>query len=143
MKAIKNFMNKPWTWGTYFKCCGVGAGLSLAILGAFAAWVKWNEKKALKEMQESNLEDHALLSFYQTAKNSYSLMEEIAQMVERHFIVEVMGSRPILFFHFYFWRLNDYGGHYADQVELSAPHHLAGHQQDTEKAVARHRGAVG
>ena len=50
MKAIKNFMNKPWTWGTYFKCCGVGAGLSLAILGAFAAWVKWNEKKALKEM---------------------------------------------------------------------------------------------
>ena len=33
-------------------------------------------------------------------------MEEIAQMGERHFIVEVMGSRPILFFHFYFWRLN-------------------------------------
>lgn len=28
-------------------------------------------------------------------------------------------------------------------VEFSAPHHLAGHQQDTEKAVARHRGAVG
>lgn len=28
-------------------------------------------------------------------------------MVERHFIVEVMGSRPILFFfHFYFWRFN-------------------------------------
>lgn len=50
-------MNKPWTWGTYFKCCGVGAGLSLAILGAFAAWAKWNEKKALKEMQESNLEE--------------------------------------------------------------------------------------
>lgn len=60
MKAIKNFMNKmnePWTWGTYFKCCGVGTGLSLAILGAFAAWTKWNEKKALKEMQESNLEE--------------------------------------------------------------------------------------
>lgn len=57
MKAIKNFMNKPWTWGTYFKCCGVGTGLSLAILGAFAAWAKWNEKKALKEMQESNLEE--------------------------------------------------------------------------------------
>lgn len=32
------------------------------------------------------------------AKNSCSLMEEIVQMVERHFIVEVMGSRPILFF---------------------------------------------
>lgn len=64
-------------------------------------------------------------------------------MVERHFIVEVMGSRPILFFHFYFWRLNDYGGHYADPVKFSAPHHLAGHQQDTEKAVARHRGTAG
>jgi hypothetical protein len=24
--------------------------------------------------------------------------------------------------------LNDYGGHYADPVEFSAPHHLAGHQ---------------
>lgn len=57
MKAIKNFMNKPWTWGTYFKCCGVDMGLSLAILGTFAAWAKWNEKKALKEMQESNLEE--------------------------------------------------------------------------------------
>lgn len=57
MKAIKNFMNKPWTWCTYFKCCGVDMGLSLAILGTFAAWAKWNEKKALKEMQESNLEE--------------------------------------------------------------------------------------
>jgi hypothetical protein len=57
MKAIKNFMNKPWTLGTYFKCCGVGMGLSLAILGTFAAWAKWNEKKALKEMQESNQEE--------------------------------------------------------------------------------------
>ena len=27
-------------------------------------------------------------------------------MVECHFIVEAMGSRPILFFNFYFWRLN-------------------------------------
>ena len=60
MKAIKNFMNKPWTWGTYFKLCGVGAGLSLAILGTFAALVKWNEKKALKEMQESNLEENEI-----------------------------------------------------------------------------------
>ena len=24
MKAIKNFMDKQWTWGTYFKLCGVG-----------------------------------------------------------------------------------------------------------------------
>lgn len=44
------------------------------------------------------MKDHALLSFYQAAKNSCSLMEEIAQMVEHRFIVEAMGSRPILFF---------------------------------------------
>lgn len=57
MKAIKNFMNKPWTWGTYFKCCIGSAGLSLAILGAFAAWAKWIENKELNKMQESNLEE--------------------------------------------------------------------------------------
>ena len=33
-------------------------------------------------------------------------MEEIAQMVERHFIVEVWTRSPLSFFHFYFWRLN-------------------------------------
>ena len=50
-------MNKPWTWGTYFKFCGVAMGLWTAIIGAYVAWAKWNEKKALKEMQESNLEE--------------------------------------------------------------------------------------
>lgn len=58
MKAIKNFMNKPWTWGTYFKMCGVAMGLWTAILAAYVAWGKWYEKKVLKEMQESNLEDN-------------------------------------------------------------------------------------
>jgi hypothetical protein len=48
------------------------------------------------------LKDHALLSFYQTAKNSCSLMEEIAQMVERHFIVEVWIRSPLSFFIFTF-----------------------------------------
>ena len=57
MKAIKNFMNKPWTWGTYFKLCGAVMGVYAALAGAFIAWMKWNEKKALKEMQESNLEE--------------------------------------------------------------------------------------
>lgn len=37
-------------------------------------------------------------------------------------------SISTLFFHFYFWRLNDYGGHYADPVEFYALHHLASHQ---------------
>lgn len=48
------------------------------------------------------MKDHALLSFYQTAKNSCSLMEEIAQMVERHFIVEVWTRSPLSFFIFIF-----------------------------------------
>ena len=30
MKAIKNFMNKQWTWGTYFKLCGVVASTHLS-----------------------------------------------------------------------------------------------------------------
>lgn len=65
-------------------------------------------------------------------------------MVERHFIVEVMGSRPILFFFsFLFLEVEHYGGHYADPVEFSALHHLAGHQQDTEKAVTRYRDTAG
>ena len=28
MKAMKNWMNKPWTWGTYFKLSGIVAGKS-------------------------------------------------------------------------------------------------------------------
>lgn len=35
MKAIKNFMNKPWTWETYFKFCGVAMGLWIAIIRAW------------------------------------------------------------------------------------------------------------
>lgn len=38
-------------------------------------------------------------------------------------------------FHFYFLEVEHYGGHYADPVEFSALHHLAGHQQDTEKQL--------
>lgn len=60
MKAIKNFMNKPWTWGTYFKLCGVVMGLYGATAGAFYAWMKWNQKKALDKMRESNLEENEI-----------------------------------------------------------------------------------
>ena len=33
MKAIKNFMNKPITYGAYFKYCTVCASISLALCG--------------------------------------------------------------------------------------------------------------
>lgn len=51
MKAIKNFMNKPWTWGTYFKFCGVAMGLWATIIGAYVAWAKYVNKKN-EELQE-------------------------------------------------------------------------------------------
>ena len=56
MKAIKNFMNKPWTWGTYFKFCGVAMGLWAAIIGAYVAYVKYVNKKT-EDLQE-DLKDY-------------------------------------------------------------------------------------
>lgn len=61
MKAIKNFMNKPVTWGDSFKWSGIVLGLYAAVIGACVAYEKWTdykaEKEMLKKMQESNLED--------------------------------------------------------------------------------------
>lgn len=34
MKAIKNFMNKPVTWGDSFKWSGIVLGLYAAVIGA-------------------------------------------------------------------------------------------------------------
>ena len=58
MKAMKNFMNKPWTWGSYFKLSGIVVGVYGALAGAYIVWAKWNEKKALDKMRESNLEEN-------------------------------------------------------------------------------------
>lgn len=60
MKAIKNFMDKPLTWGTCFKLSGASFGVLCALYGGFIAWMKWNEKKALDEMKESNLEENEI-----------------------------------------------------------------------------------
>ena len=43
MKAMKDFMNKPWTWGTYFKLSGIVAGVYCALLGCVLIWEKWKE----------------------------------------------------------------------------------------------------
>lgn len=40
MKAIKNFMNKPITWGDSFKWSGTFLGLYAAVIGACVAYEK-------------------------------------------------------------------------------------------------------
>lgn len=49
MKAIKNFMNKPITWGDSFKWSGTFLGLYAAVIGACVAYEKWTNYKAEKE----------------------------------------------------------------------------------------------
>lgn len=41
MKAIKNFMKKPITWGDSFKLNGIVLGLYAAVIGTIAAYEKW------------------------------------------------------------------------------------------------------
>ncbi len=57
---LKNFMDKPWTWGTYFKLCGVVMGLYGAIAGAFCAWLIWNKKKVHVGLVDGNLEENEI-----------------------------------------------------------------------------------
>ena len=60
MKAIKNLMDKLWTWGTYFKLCGVVAGVYCALIGGIVAWENWKERKELKEIQKANQEEYEI-----------------------------------------------------------------------------------
>ncbi len=61
MKAIKNFMNKPVTWGDSFKWSGIILGLYAAVFGGFAIYKEVMTRKAIKEakedLRELNLED--------------------------------------------------------------------------------------
>lgn len=52
MKAIKNFMND------WFKTLGYACTCTAVIYGSMYSWNKWKEKRALKKMKESNLEDN-------------------------------------------------------------------------------------
>lgn len=57
MKAIKNFMNKPITYGAYFKYCTVCASIGLALYGwAYYQMSKLNNWVDTKD-EESNLEE--------------------------------------------------------------------------------------
>lgn len=49
-EGIKNFMNKPVTWGDSFKWSGIVLGLYAAVIGACVAYEKWTDYKAEKEM---------------------------------------------------------------------------------------------
>lgn len=60
MKAMRNWMNKPWTWGTYFKLSGIVAGVYCALFGAVLVWQKWKEHKELEEYQKANKEEHEI-----------------------------------------------------------------------------------
>lgn len=60
MKAMKNFMNKQWTWGTYFKLCGMVFGAYATLIGAYVAWTKWKEHKERKEIQKAEQEEYEI-----------------------------------------------------------------------------------
>ena len=54
-RAIKNFMNKPITWGASFKWTGFVLGLYAAVIGACVAYEKWMDYKA----EKGNVEEDA------------------------------------------------------------------------------------
>ena len=64
MKAIKNFMNKPITWGDSFKWSGIVLGLYAAVIGALVVYDKLlaykSERAMLNKMRESNLEENEI-----------------------------------------------------------------------------------
>lgn len=42
-RKISSFMDRPWTWRTYLKCCGVGAIISFLIGMAWVVYCYWDE----------------------------------------------------------------------------------------------------
>lgn len=60
--ALKNWWNKPWTNGTYVKCCAGGTALAFIIMGIiYAIYLVVNAKKE-EEMHEEmiNLYGHGM-----------------------------------------------------------------------------------
>ena len=57
MKAIKNFMNKPITYGAYFKYCTACASISLALCGYVYYKIGLLNLWFGKKDEESNLEE--------------------------------------------------------------------------------------
>ena len=60
----------------------------------------------MKHFPEKRAQGNLGSFFYPGAKNTASLMEKIAQLVERCLTAEVMGPSPILSFLFFYSRLD-------------------------------------
>ena len=58
MKMMKNFMNKQWTWGTYFKLCGIVYGLCAAVVAITVAIDKYQERKEQQTFYEAKTEEY-------------------------------------------------------------------------------------
>lgn len=58
MKAIKNFMNEPFTWGGYFRLCGIVTGLyEQSLVCASHGMTTRSERKFLKQRKRTKTED--------------------------------------------------------------------------------------
>lgn len=42
-RKISSFMDRPWTWRTYLKCCGVGAAIYAVAVAGVAVYTYWEE----------------------------------------------------------------------------------------------------
>lgn len=52
MNKIKNFMNKPITWGGYFKLCGVSMGLGVLTSALMYGYFAYESKKSYRDAVE-------------------------------------------------------------------------------------------
>ena len=51
---------RPDEWTTYFKLCGIVAGVYCALIGCIVAWEKWKEREELKKFQKANQEEYEI-----------------------------------------------------------------------------------
>lgn len=52
MNKIKNFLNKPMTWGGYLKLCGISVGLSALTTAGMYAYFAYETKKSYRDAEE-------------------------------------------------------------------------------------------
>lgn len=72
MKRIKEFMDKPITWGGYLKLCGVSFLAGMAMFGGQIAYVKYQSKKEQDEIILNALKRNRELTKNLNSKNEES-----------------------------------------------------------------------